>query len=192
MAALKKYITSNHDELLAALNQKLFDAEFNKYCAGDELQWELDSVNFFFSGHPLLTAIPELPLPVDRLDSIIEDAQDGQFIIKGKIIPKMKLYTIAGTVIDRDTTKGLVTVQCPDGVVNVKLFKGLFAAYNKEDSDTGEESFFEKGVHLLITGIQRGATFVPKTYKNTGRHSIIRIRLDENNHFLRFEDKVVD
>ena len=192
MAALKKYITSNHDELLAALNQKLFDAEFNKYCAGDELQWELDSVNFFFSGHPLLTAIPELPLPVDRLDSIVEDAQDGQFIIKGKIIPKMKLYTIAGTVIDRDTTKGLVTVQCPDGVVNVKLFKGLFAAYNKEDSDTGEESFFEKGVHLLITGIQRGATFVPKTYKSTGRHSIIRIRLDENNHFLRFEDKVVD
>ena len=86
MQNIKKYISANHDILLEKLNQRLFDDEFNKYCSGDELQWELDSINFFFSGHPLLTAIPELPLPVDRLDSIVEDAQDGQFIIKGKII----------------------------------------------------------------------------------------------------------
>lgn len=192
MQNIKKYISANHDILLEKLNQRLFDDEFNKYCSGDELQWELDSINFFFSGHPLSEAIPQLEINIDPLNTIVEDAQDGQFIIKGKIIPKMKLYTLAGTVLDKDNTKAMITVQCPDGVVNLKLFKGLFAAYNKVDADTGEESFFEKGTHLLITGIQRGSTFVPKTYKNTGRHSLVRILLDDNNQFKSFENKVIE
>ena len=192
MAAIKTYISKNHDALLEKLNNTLFMNEYKKYCNGDELQWELDSINFFFNGHPLETAIPEMPIPIDRIENIVEDAQDGQFIIKGKIIPKMKLYTLAGTVIDRDTTKSTVTLQCPDGVVTLKVFKSLFASYNKADADTGEESFFEKGVHLLVTGIQRGSTFVPKTYKTTGRHSIVRIILDENNHFVGFDNKKED
>lgn len=192
MQNIKKYISANHDALLEKLNQRLFDDEFNKYCSGDELQWELDSINFFFSGHPLSEAIPQLEINIDPLNTIVEDAQDGQFIIKGKIIPKMKLYTLAGTVLDKDNTKAMITVQCPDGVVNLKLFKGLFAAYNKADAETGEESFFEKGTHLLITGIQRGSTFVPKTYKNTGRHSLVRILLDDNNQFKSFENKVIE
>ena len=152
--------------LLEKLNNTLFMNEYKKYCNGDELQWELDSINFFFNGHPFETAIPEMPIPIDRIENIVEDAQDGQFIIKGKIIPKMKLYTLAGTVIDRDTTKSTVTLQCPDGVVTLKVFKSLFASYNKADADTGEESFFEKGVHLLVTGIQRGSTFIPNIQNN--------------------------
>ena len=189
MAVIKSYIGAHHDELLEKLNNTLFKNEFEKYCPGDELQWELDSLNFYFTGHPLSTAMTNSDIQIDPLNEIVEDAQDGQFIIKGKIIPKMKLYTVAGTVVDRDTTKGTVTVQCPDGVITLKVFKSLFAAYNKADVDTGEESFFEKGVHLLITGIQRGATFVPKVYKNTGRHSIVRIIIDKDNNFVRFDSK---
>ena len=194
MEKIKSYIKEHHNELLEKLNNTLFNNEFNKYCPGDELQWELDSINFFFNGHPLENIGEEIPdsITIDRIDSIVEDAQDGNFFIKGKIIPKMKLYTIAGTVIDKDTTKSTVTLQCPDGVVTLKLFKSLFASYNREDSETGEISFFEKGIHLLVTGIQRGATFVPKTYKNTGRHSIVRIVLDKNNHFVKFENKKED
>lgn len=194
MEKIKTYIKEHHNELLEKLNNTLFNNEFNKYCSGDELQWELDSINFFFNGHPLENIKKEIPdsISIDRIDSIVEDAQDGNFFIKGKIIPKMKLYTIAGTVIDKDTTKSTVTLQCPDGVVTLKLFKSLFASYNREDSETGEISFFEKGIHLLVTGIQRGATFVPKVYKNSGRHSIVRIVLDKNNHFVKFENKKED
>ena len=181
MQKIKTYIQTNHDALLQKLNNRLFMDEFNKYCAGDELQWELDSINFFFSGHPLDGALDEYDIHIDPIESIVEDAQDGQFVIKGKIIPKMKLYTVAATVIDRDNTKAIVTVQAPDGVLTLKLYKGLYAEYSKADEETGEESFFEKGVHLLITGIQRGSTFVPKVYKNTGRHSLLRIYLNENN-----------
>ncbi len=197
MTPIKKYITTNKAELLEKLNDRLFTMEYTKYCSGDKLQWELDSLNFYFSGHPLKKAIKQLPIKVNRVDEIVEGALDGYFFIKGKEVPKMKLYVIAGTVIDKDTTKGIVTVQCPTGVVSVKIYKDLFAtlaATIGDTSDTGEKeieqaSFFDKGNHLLITGIQRGATFVPKVYKTTGRKSVLRIVLDEDGDFVELEEK---
>ena len=191
MAAIKSYIQKNHDALLERLNRRLFEDEFNKYCSGDELQWELDSINFFFSGHPLEGALEEKfpEVVIDPIHTIVEGVTDGQFIIKGKIIPKMKLYTVAATVIDRDNTKAIVTVQAPDGVMSLKLYKGLYAEYNKTDEETGEETFFEKGTHLLITGIQRGSTFVPKTYKNLKRHSLLKLILDDNNKCIQIQQK---
>ena len=198
MNKIKTYITQNHDELLKTLNTRLFNDEYDKYCNGDTFQWELDSINFYYSGHPLKKVIKQLPIAVSPIDAIVEGAQDGFFFIKGKEIPKMKLYAIAGTVIDRDRTKGLVTLQCPDGVVSLKVYKNLFASFMSVVSDIDEsgekdieqDSFFEKGVHLLVTGIQRGMTFVPKTYKSTGRKSILKIVLDEDGDFVEFEEKV--
>ena len=197
MEKIKNYIKANHDTLLDKLNNRLFSDEWQKYCDGDRLQWELDSLNFYFSGHPLLTAIPEMDVEVHRVDEVVEGASDGFFLIKGKQIPKMRLYTLAGTVIDRDKVKGLVTMQTPDGVVNIKCYKDLYAIYAQTISEVDEngnkeveeESFFEKGVHLLVTGIQRGSTFIPKTYKNTGRKSIMRIIIDEEGHFFELEEK---
>lgn len=189
MDKIRAYIKANHDTLLNNLNQTLFLNEFNKYCSGDEKQWELDSINFFFNGHPLNKVIPQLPedIIVNNIDDIIEGAQDGNFVIKDKIIPRMKLYTIAGTVIDKDKVKGLITIQCPSGVVNVKVYKDLFATLVQTTETQG--SFIEKGNHLLITGIQRGATFVPKIYKNIKRNAIMRIVVDENGDFVKLEAK---
>jgi len=197
MMPIKKYITDNQKELLEKLNTRLFREEWNKYCEGDELQWELDSMNFYFTKHPLKKVIKQLGIAISPLDTIVEGAQDGMFFIKGKEIPRMKLYTIAGTVIDRDKTKGLVTLQCPDGVVSLKVYKDLFSTFAATLSEIGiegekeidQESFFEKGVHLLVTGIQRGMTFIPKVYKNVGRKSILRIVLDDEGDFVEFEEK---
>lgn len=196
MDIARAYIKAHAEELLIKLNNKLFENEFNKYCSGDSLQWELDSINFYFDGHPLNKVIPQIQnVVVDQVKDIVEGAQDGEFFIKGKIIPRMKLFTIAGTVLDRDTTKGLVTIQCPDGVVNVKIYKDLFALYNKTITDNSgeriiDESFFDKGQHLLITGVQRGMTFIPKTYKNTNRKSIERILINENGDFVKLIEKM--
>lgn len=197
MAAVKKYIKDNHNNLLEKLNCQLFNNEWEKYCAGDELQWELDSLNFYFSGHPLTQAISEMDVKVNRVEDVLEDEIEDFFVIKGKQIPKMKLYTLAGTVIDRDKVKGMVVIQTPDGVVNIKCYKDLYAMFAQNvseinedgDKEIKEESFFEKGVHLLVTGIQRGATFIPKVYKNTGRKSILKILLDIKGHFCGFEEK---
>ena len=109
----------------------------------------------------------------------------------------MKLYTVAGTVIDKDTTKGLVTIQCPSGVLTLKIYKDLFATLAATvgdididgDKEIEQESFLDKGNHLLVTGIQRGATFVPKVYKSTGRKAILKIVLDEDGDFVEFEEK---
>ena len=197
MLPIKKYINDNKTDLLNKLNTRLYNDEWQKYCEGDILQWELDSMNFFFSGHPLKKVIKQLPIAIDKVDNIIEGAQDGFFFIKGKEIPKMKLYTVAGTVIDKDTTKGLVTLQCPSGVVTLKVYKDLFATMVatvgdisiEGDKEIEQESFFEKGTHLMVTGIQRGATFVPKVYKSTGRKAILKIVLDEDGDFVEFEEK---
>lgn len=197
MVAIRNYITQNKVDLLNKLNHRLFTMEYQKYCGGNELQWELDSMNFYFRGHPLAKVIKQLPIAVNKVSDIVEGAQDGFFFIKGKQIPRMKLYTLAGTVIDKDTTKGLVTIQCPSGVVSLKIYKDLFATLaatvgdidangDKEIEQTG---FFDKGNHLLVTGIQRGATFVPKVYKSTGRKAILRIVLDEEGDFVEFEEK---
>lgn len=194
MAKLKSFLTANLASVLQQYNDKLFQDEWDKYCQGGQLEWQLDSMNFFFDGHPLTNVVNDLPVRADRVDEIVEGEEDGQFVIKGKIIPKMKLFTLAGTVIDRDNTKSLVTIQNFDGnVVTMKVYKNLYAMLSKDDESTGEESFFEKGVHLLVTGIQRGATFVPKTYKNTGRDAVMRIRVtrddDGSYHFGTLEGK---
>lgn len=191
MAHIKNYIKANHDELLEQLNYQLFKREYDKYAAGDELQWELDSINFYMSGHPLVDVIPQIPLDITPSDELVENLQEGQFLIKGKVIPKMHIYAIAGTVIDKDKVKGLVNIQTPEGIVDIKIYKDLFAIYNHTISTYGpngekiilEDSFFEKGTHLLVHGIKRGVTFVPKVYKSTGFKSIMKIDLDKNGNF---------
>ena len=154
-------------------------------------------MNFFFHEHPLSNVIPQIEvkedLAISRLDEIVEGTTDGQFIIKGKIIPKMKLYTIAGVVIDRDKVKGIVSLQCPDGVINLKVYKDLYSTMvqvvPKEDG-TLQDSFFEKGVYLMVTGILRGSTFIPKVYKNLKRQAIEKINISRDGKLLELEEKL--
>lgn len=186
MNKVRAFIKSNHDKLLAELNEKLFLAEWNKYASGNELKWELDSMSFYYSGHPL-TKI-ELPIEVSGVKDLVENEFDGFWTIKGKQVPKYRLRTIIGAVIDKDTTKGTFTLSCPDGVINVKVFKQQFARYAHTLSETDEEgnktilenSFFDKGTFLAVTGVLKGDTFMPKTYKNTGFDPILKIVLQED------------
>ena len=68
------------------------------------------------------------------------------------------------------------------------MYKQQFARFthvisNIDDDgnkDILEDSFFEKGTHLLVTGILRGNVFVPKVYKDTGFEAILKIVLKEN------------
>ena len=72
----------------------------------------------------------------------------------------------------------------------LKLYKDLYSTFVAVDEESGQDSFFEKGIHLLVTGVQRGSTFVPKTYKNTGRKSVMKINIDNQNNFINLEEKV--
>ena len=185
MAAPRNYIKAHHNELLERLNNILFMEEFTKYGEGDILQWELDSLNLYYEGHPL--AGLDFPCDITPLAELTENDYDGFWTIRGKIIPKHKLKTIIGTVIDKNKVKSLVTLQCPDGVIEMKLPKQLYAHFAHTITQIGasgekevvEESFFEKGVHLAVTGILKGGIFVPKVYRDTGHEAILRIVLND-------------
>ena len=184
MNKARKWIKDNHDELLYSLNKRLFDDEYKKYGSGDKLQWELDSLSFYYSGHPLKNI--QLPIEITPVSQLVENEFDGFWMIKGKRVPKYKLRSIIGTVVDKDKTNGFVTIQTPDdNIVEFKVYKQQFARFThiisnideEGNKDILEDSFFEKGTHLLITGILRGNIFIPKVYKDTGFESILKIIL---------------
>jgi DNA polymerase-3 subunit alpha len=202
MNKVRTWMQQNQNQILESLNNELFAEEFNKYGKGDILDWELQALHFFYSGHPLANLAASLPFEIDSINDIKEGAIVGHWNFKGKIVPEMKLYTIAGTVIDKDKVKSLVTLSTPDGVIDIKLFKQQYAKYIHEtkggldvDEDSenyvpNDENYFEKGSHLIITGVKRGNIFTPKTYKRTGRSSILKVVLDENRQLreLRWKD----
>jgi hypothetical protein len=188
MNRVREWIKINSEELLQKLNHELYMEDYLKYGTGDILDWELQSLNFFYSGHPLDGL--ELPIEYTRLSEVKESEVIGFFSIQGKQIPELKLYTIIGTVIDKDKPKSIAVLSTPDGVIDVKFYKQQFAKLVHEDEEIGEENFFEKGTHLMITGVKRGEIFIPKVYKKTGIDPILKIELDENRKFITFKKKV--
>ena len=179
------------DSLIERLHEIEYSEEWNKYCNGDVLQWELDSLNFYHSGHPLTNK--EFPIEVDSIDDLKENDFDGFWNINGEMVPKMVLHSIAGTVLVKDKKANIVVLSTPDGVIKVKIYKAQFAKYDKvtedEEGNVIEDSFLDKGNHLLITGILRDEMFIPKVYKNTPQPPILKIVLDENNNFVGFNER---
>ena len=187
---LRVLTSTEGPRLLTELNKSLFDDDYEKYAAGDEAQWELDSLNYYKTESPLTKLVPEINriVPLTKVDDIIEGKIDGFFHIKNKEIPKMHLYSVIGTVLNRNTTKGLVTIQTPDGILLLKLYKDLFAFYNNE---TTTHSFFDKGTNLLVTGVSRGSIFIPKVYKNLQRPALLEIETKDG-QFVKFHTKEPD
>lgn len=188
---MRTWIKKNEAELIDKLYKIDYEAEWNKYAKGDDLQWELDSLNFYYSGHPLANA--GVPGEIRDVTEIGENEIDGYWNIDGNTIPKMKLSTIVGTVLVAEDKKHLITLSTPTGVIKCNIYKAQYAKYNKEIEDAEgnviSAGFFEKGTHLMITGIMRDEIFIPKVYKNLKTKPIRKIILDENNQFVQFEDK---
>lgn len=188
MNKVRSWLRDNHDELLNKLNESLFLEEYEKYAQGDILDWELESLNFFYSGHPLQDL--ELPIKTSKLDEIKEGEAVGYWNFNGKRVPELRLHTIIGTVIERDKAKGIVTLSTPEGVIDIKLYKQLFAKYlHESDGLEQDENFFEKGTHLAVTGVKRGNVFAPKKYKKTPIELILKIVLDKDRKFVEFRVK---
>jgi len=187
MNRIREWLKINKEELLKKLNNELYLEEYNKYAQGDILDWELQSINFFYSGHPLKDI--EIPIEHTKLADVNDPEIVGFFQIKGKQIPEFRLYTIIGTVIDKNRQNGHVTLSTPDGVIDIKFYKSQFSKLVHEDEELAEENYFEKGNHLMITGMKRGDIFVPKAYKKTGIDAVLLMHLDEDRKFIGFRKK---
>ncbi len=175
MMGIKEELKAN-PAILNNLNQKLFDAMWNKYAEGTISKWEMDSVCFYYHAHELANIDRDRYLIEDYTDLAEEPVIEKIWTTKdGKEIPIFKLTRICGTVIDKNKTKNIVTLLTNDGVVNLKIYRAQFSKYDKQisvkDEVTGkktiiERSWFKRGNKLMVVGIRRGDNFVPKMYKN--------------------------
>jgi DNA polymerase-3 subunit alpha len=197
MEKVREYIVANHDELLKAYNKKSFEEEWNKYAAGNVLQWELESLNFYHSGHELEGIATTLPYDITPVNKLQEEEVVGVFNIDGKTFPKYRIRHILGTVLDKDKLKHTVTLSTPEGVIMIKVYRSQFSKYDQTLStvnDDGtknliQDSFFKKGTHLMVTGIKRGDVFVPKVYKEVNVAPILKVEI-ENNQYKEFVEKL--
>ena len=190
MDIIRPYIKEHQNELLKAVNDRLTQDVWNKYCLGSLSKWEMDSVSFYSHKHELSGVDFDLYL-IDDFFNLSEQAEVERVIpIKGKQVPIFKLHRIAGTVLDRNKQKKTVQILTTTGVVSVKVY-GAFEAYDRQISEKGpdgkkhiiEKSMFTRGNKIIVTGIRQEGDFIAKVYKSTPWHRIEQI-VDTNGERL--------
>lgn len=177
MNPLRDWIKQEQNTILTKINDNIIKEISDKYATGNISSWEMDSLGFYYHNHELahinkyhygtenyfdLSDTPEI-------ERSFTDAFGRQIII-------YKLHKICGTVIDKDKSKCTLKLLTTDGVVDIKIWKSQFSKFDKQISMIGkdgkkhviEKSFFTRGTKLLLTGIKRDNTFIPKMYKNSG------------------------
>ena len=181
MEVVKSYIAA-HPELLDNLNNILYQEVWDKYALGNISKWEMDSLSFYSSPHELINLSPMYN--VCNYFNLSENPIIDKIFNKGdKSIVLYKLNVIAGTVIDKNKSKHIVTLLTINGVVNIKFYKTQFAKYDRQLSERGadgkkkiiEKSWFTRGNKLMIVGIRRDDFFIPKIYSNSMYDSSIML-----------------
>ena len=180
MDIIRPYVKAHATELLKAVNNKLMHDMWEKYCKGTISKWEMDSISCYIHEHELAHIDNELYgfSDFNKLSEVPE--VERYYPIKGKMVPIFRLHRIAGTVLDRDKAKKLVTLLTTTGVVTVKIYGGVFQQYDKQISERGadgkkhvlEKSAFSRGNKIIVTGIREGDSFIAKKYKNTPWHRV--------------------
>lgn len=183
MDAARDWLKENQEQILEEVNQKLFQAEWDKYAKGNISSWEMSSLCFYYHEHELKNINNKKYGIVDfnQLSSVPK--VDYFFKRNGVQIPIYKLYRIAGTVIGKNDTRHSVVLLTTSGVVTVKLTRDYYAMFNRQISEVNEngekkvkeKGWFTRGTKLLVTGYRRDDTFVAKKYKSTGGHQLYKI-----------------
>ena len=201
MDNIRQYIKKNHDKLLDTLNNKIIQDVWNKYASGSDAKWSMDSVCFYQDSHELDNADFERYGIVDFFDLPNSPEVDYRFTTKsGHEVTMYKIEKIAGTVIDRDKLKNLITLLTTRGVVSVRAY-GVMPYYDKQISEIQpdgrkkiiEKSMFTRGNMIIVQGYKRDeATFLAKKYKNTPSHHFVQITEVGDDGSLTIEERVID
>ena len=184
MDRIRPYVQKHNKELLDAINKKLTQDTWDKYCKGTISHWEMESISCYLHEHELAN-LDYKKYGFTEFYDIDETPEIERYIpIKGKMIPIFRLYRIVGTVLDRDKAKKTVTLLTRDGVVTVKIYGGVFAQYDKQLSEkdaTGhkhviEKSMFSRGNIIIVCGLRDGENeFRAKKYSKTPYHTVEQI-----------------
>ena len=175
---LKDYFLK--EETLKKYNQAKLNQLIETYASGTLEQWDMESLSYYPDRHELynlneqkygivdFNTLPKIPVIYDRYIRTIQ----GEI----KSMPKFQIVRLAGTVLDSDNNRHIVTLLTNHGVVSCKFNKGHYVYYNKRISqpipDTDkkkviEESWFKRGTKIIVCGFRREDQFVVSRYKDT-------------------------
>ena len=134
----------------------------------------MEALCFYYHEHELAHINNQRYGFVD-FNSLPEDpVVEKTFTRGGKDINIFKLSKICGTCIAKNKVKSTVKLLTTDGVVEVKFNKEYFSLYDRTIKATkadgknyiAEESWFNKGNKIMVTGIRSDDQFIVKKYKN--------------------------
>ena len=173
MEPMRTYLKSHTKEMLDKLNYSYYKELEDKYAEGNISKWEMSSLSFYSHPHELDYCNTQF---ADFYSKPEEPRIARTFPAKdGGLIKIYELSIFGGVVIDKNKTKNTVTLLTQTGVVNVKVYKNQFAAYDKQISVVGEDgkkkviekSWFSRGTLLVVQGFRRGQDLVLKAYKDS-------------------------
>lgn len=201
MDVLRDWLANNKQSLLEKVNELAFKEEWNKYAGdGNVSAWEMETMCFYYSEHELANVNFGKYGIADFFKLPEEPVVEKTFKRGDAQIPIFKLNKICGTCIAKDKIKSTVYLLTPEGVVPVKFRKEYFSIFDKRISGYGsdgkkhilETSWFERGKKILITGIRRGDTFIPKKYANTQTHQLLLIdKVEKNGDIILRSERVL-
>lgn len=183
MDVFRKWIASDKEAILDALNTEIFMQDWEKYAKGTISAWEMEVLCFYYHEHELEHINNDRYGFVDFYSLPEDPVIEKTFTKGGKDIHIFKLNRICGTCIAKNKTKSTVTILTTTGVVNVKFRKEYFTMFDKQISERQadgtkkimEKSWFNRGNMIVVTGIRSGDDFVSKKYASTGGHQLYKI-----------------
>ena len=202
MDIIRPFIQKNNQVLLDKVNNKLRQDLWDKYCLGNISKWEMDSISCYIHNHELKNIKNGFYGLVNYCDLPEDPIINYEFRSKetGQKIPLFKIVRIAGTVLDKDKNKKMVTLLTNDSVVTVKIFGDAFTHYDKQISEKRpdgtkkviEKSWLSRGNKVIITGIRRDDNFIAKKYKNTPHHLVELITSIDDNGYIQTQKERVE
>ena len=148
MDRIRPFVKEHNSELLEKVNNKLMEDMWDKYCLGSISKWEMDSISCYLHPHELSGVDLTNYGVVDYFELPDQPILDRNIFIKGQKVPLWKIFRIAGTILDKDKNKGIITLLTTSGVVTVKIFGAVFNQYDRQISERrpdGTKKISEKG-----------------------------------------------
>ena len=196
MDIFRNWIANDKDEILYALNTKIFMEDWKKYATGTISAWEMEVLCFYYHEHELAHVNNDRYGFVDFFELPEDPVIEKTFKKGDKEIHIFHLNRIYGTCIAKNKTKSTVTILTTTGVVNVKFRKEYFTLFDKQISARQpdgtkkimEKSWFNRGNMIVVTGIRSGDDFISKKYASTGGHQLYKIDEIYSNGELKLLD----
>lgn len=193
MNVAREWLKENSEKILKEYNKIIFLEDWKKYGKKNLAAWEMESVCFYSHPHEL-SKVDYSKYQISVFDSLPETPFVAKYFTRNKVqIPIFETTKIIGTVLDKNKTKGIVTILTPEGtVVNVKFSKEYFSMFDKQISEKQidgrkkikEKSWFNRGEMIMVNGFRRDDTFVAKAYKSDNVHQLYKITEVVNNGTL--------